>query len=121
MYRSGRVVPLWFQGSVVSYSNSSQEPMCLGVADVVLEQHGAVSVECAQAMAPRRTTAVTNGSGGEYKPVLLAQMAWNTSKAGRHGVFLGFFAIAKSLYSDIQYFNGDRQQIRAQALCPCIS
>lgn len=101
----------WFQGSVVSYSNQVKTDV-LGVADVVLEQHGAVSVECAQAMARGvqlllqtavavSTTGVAGPDGGtRAKPV---------------GMVCFGFAIGKKLYSDIQYFNGDRQQIRAQA------
>ncbi|MCL5255519.1 MAG: CinA family protein [Gammaproteobacteria bacterium] len=101
----------WFQGSVVSYSNQIKTDV-LGVSDVVLEQHGAVSVECALAMARGAqlllqtavavsTTGIAGPDGGSRnKPV---------------GMVCFGFAIGKKLYSDIQYFQGDRQQVRQQA------
>lgn len=40
----------WFDGGVIAYSNAVKESL-LGVPTDILERHGAVSVECAAAMA----------------------------------------------------------------------
>lgn len=101
----------WFQGSVVSYSNQVKTDV-LGVPDVILEQHGAVSTQCAEAMARGAqlllqaavavsTTGVAGPDGG--------------SRAKPVGMVCFGFAIGKQLYSDTQYFKGDRSQVRAQA------
>ncbi len=70
----------WFKGSVVAYSNELKREI-LGVSDTILKQNGAVSRECAVAMAEKvrkitgadfsvSTTGIAGPSGGSpEKPV----------------------------------------------------
>lgn len=101
----------WFQGGVISYSNQLKEQL-LGVSPWTLRSHGAVSQPTAEQMAlgarqrlqadyAIATTGIAGPGGGTAdKPV---GMVW--------------FALAgeKGIYSDIQYFRGNRGAVREQA------
>jgi nicotinamide-nucleotide amidase len=77
----------WFERGLVVYSNQAKQDL-LGVPPEVLEQFGAVSRECAQAMArgllvmtpAHWAVAVTGiagpGGGSPEKPVGLVWLAW---------------------------------------------
>lgn len=84
----------YFVGSVVSYSNSVKHKL-LGVSNEVLEKHGAVSQECALAMADGvrlllgsdiavSTTGIAGPGGGTpEKPVGLVYIALSTPDGPR--------------------------------------
>ncbi|EGN75700.1 competence/damage-inducible protein CinA-like protein [Idiomarina sp. A28L] len=102
----------WFEGGIVSYSNAMKSNL-LGVSDNLLSNFGAVSPECAAAMAKGvckllgvavgvSTTGIAGPSGGSAeKPV---------------GMVCFGFSVAENTWTDIQYFNGDRDQIRQQTV-----
>lgn len=98
----------WFERGFVSYSNASKVQL-LGVPWPLIEQHGAVSQQTAQAMArgaaqqaqAHVAVAVTGVAGPEggsaHTPV---------------GTVCFGFALPGQLISRAQYFAGDRNQIR---------
>lgn len=102
----------WFERGLVTYSNRAKEEL-LGVAPDLLAQFGAVSRECAEAMArgvlvmtpADWAVAVTGiagpGGGSPEKPVGLVWFAW----AQRGG----------ALAVESRQFSGSREQIRAAA------
>lgn len=102
----------WFERGLVTYSNRAKQDL-LGVPPEILEQFGAVSRECAEAMARGLLVmtpadwaiAVTGiagpGGGSPEKPVGLVWMAW----AQRGG----------SLDSKYMQFSGEREQVRQAA------
>ncbi|MCW5588814.1 MAG: CinA family protein [Legionellales bacterium] len=101
----------WFDRGFVTYSNSSKVQM-LNVAMPLLDQFGAVSQEVVRAMAEGAidnsdaeiaiaTSGIAGPTGGSpEKPVGLVWFAWKTPT---------------TLFSECQYFSGDRRAIRAQA------
>lgn len=102
----------WFEGGIVSYSNAMKANL-LGVSDSVLNDFGAVSAECAAAMAKGvckllnvpvgvSTTGIAGPSGGtKEKPV---------------GMVCFGFSVAENTWTDIQYFSGNRDQVRQQTV-----
>lgn len=102
----------WFERGLVTYSNRAKQEL-LGVAPDLLAQFGAVSRECAEAMArgvlvmtpADWAVAVTGiagpGGGSPEKPVGLVWFAWAQRGA----------AIAV----ESQQFSGSREQIREAA------
>jgi nicotinamide-nucleotide amidase len=105
----------WFDRGFVTYSNAAKTDM-LGVPAVLIDEHGAVSEEVAQAMAvgaleqslANISGAVTGiagpGGGSAYKPVGMVCFAWATRQPGPPHVLV-----------HTRYFTGDRQQVREQA------
>lgn len=105
----------WFDRGFVTYSNAAKTDM-LGVPAVLIDEHGAVSEEVAQAMAvgaleqslANISGAVTGiagpGGGSAYKPVGMVCFAWATRQPGPPQVLV-----------HTRYFTGDRQQVREQA------
>lgn len=100
-----------FLGGVVSYSNEVKREL-LGVPQEVLERAGAVSAECAEAMAA--------GARGRLKADVAVSV---TGIAGPDGgtpakpvgmVFLGV-ATAAGVESERCQFSGDRESVRRQA------
>jgi nicotinamide-nucleotide amidase len=103
----------WFERGLVTYSNRAKQEL-LGVSAEVLAHAGAVSRECAQAMARGLlvmtpadwAVAVTGiagpGGGTPDKPVGLVWFAW----AHRHG----------PVDVDSRRFSGDREAVRAAAV-----
>lgn len=102
----------WFERGLVTYSNRAKQEL-LGVPLDLLNQFGAVSRECAEAMARGLMVmtpadwgvAVTGiagpGGGSPEKPVGLVWMAWAQRGA--------------SIESQYFQFSGNREQVRAQA------
>lgn len=107
----------WFASGVVTYSNAAKQAL-LGVDDEVLRRHGAVSRECALAMADgarRRfdvdlAVAVTGiagpGGGSAQKPVGTVWIAW----AGE-----SLPACAQGFV-----FEGNRERIRRQSVAAAL-
>lgn len=103
----------WFEGGLVTYSNATKVAL-LGVDAMLLERHGAVSVETAAAMASgaRRVlgvdlaVAVTGvagpGGGSATKPVGL--------------VCFGFAADGRATATESRIFAGARHAVRAQSV-----
>nr|WP_194756051.1 CinA family protein [Aliidiomarina indica] len=102
----------WFEGGVVCYSNAIKENV-LGVSPEILEQEGAVSERCAEALAKGvkhlcnvdvalSVTGIAGPGGGRKdKPV---------------GMVCFGFQIGKNTWTDIQYFSGDRAEVRTQSI-----
>ena len=106
-----------FLGGVVAYANSAKAGL-LGVPSEVLERHGAVSAETAEAMA-RGIRARLSTDGGPASVSLLAIST--TGVAGpdiQDGQPVGtvFVGLASSQAVSTQHFHfsGDRQSIRLQ-------
>lgn len=103
----------WFERGFVTYSNEAKQEM-LGVTRETLDRHGAVSVATAQAMAAGAlqrsradwAVAITGvagpGGGSPDKPVGMVCFGW----AGPDGI----------VATDMQYFAGNREQVRAQSV-----
>lgn len=103
----------WFEGGYVTYSNAAKMHM-VGVPELTLAQHGAVSLATAQAMAQGAlrqgqanvSLAITGiagpGGGSSEKPVGTVCFAWASE----------MFATV----TDKQLFTGDRQAIRQQSI-----
>lgn len=103
----------WFDRGFVSYTNQSKQDM-LGVRAGLLEQQGAVSEPVARAMAEGALTnsqgdmsvAITGiagpGGGSANKPVGLVWFAWAARDGWRH--------------SEHRVFDGDRHEVREQAV-----
>lgn len=103
----------WFERGFVTYSNLSKAQM-LGVSADLIAQHGAVSEQVASAMAlgaqhrsrakvTLSVTGVAGPSGGtETKPVGMVCFGWCVND--------------DPVITATQYFSGDRQGIRAQAV-----
>lgn len=102
----------WYEGGVISYSNALKIKL-LNVAPELLDLHGAVSEPVAAAMATGArlqtgvdmTVSITGiaGPGGNsaQKPVGLVCFAWAT---------------ASGVEAESCYFQGDRDQVREQAV-----
>lgn len=102
----------WFDRGFVTYSNAAKIEM-LGVSASTIEQHGAVSLETAAAMAQgalahsaaqvsASITGIAGPEGGsEHKPVGTVCFAWMGSNI--------------QLQTSLQHFKGDRQAVRQQA------
>jgi len=103
----------WFEGGLVTYSNATKAAL-LGVDAMLLERHGAVSMETAAAMATgaRRVlgvelavavTGVAGPAGGSAaKPVGL--------------VWFGFAADGRATTTESRVFAGARRAVRAQSV-----
>lgn len=105
----------WFDRGFVTYSNVAKQSM-LGVPATLIAQHGAVSVQVAEAMAAGAlahsqasiAAAITGiagpGGGSAFKPVGTVCFAWAIRLGARSRVI-----------SDTHHFAGDRSQVREQA------
>lgn len=102
----------WFERGLVTYSNQAKQDL-LGVPPEIIARHGAVSRECAEAMARGLMVmtpadwgvAVTGiagpGGGSPEKPIGLVWLAW-TQRGGL-------------LESEYRQFAGGREQVRQAA------
>ena len=102
----------WFERGLVVYSNQAKQDL-LGIAPELLDRHGAVSRECAEAMArgllvmtpAHWAVAITGiagpGGGSPEKPVGLVWLAWQ-QRGGQ-------------VESEVLQLPGSREQIRAAA------
>lgn len=103
----------WFEGGFITYSNAMKQRL-LGVSAELLEQQGAVSGGCVEAMAhgalanssAQLSVAVSGiagpGGGCQEKPVGTVWIAWARSD--------GLSQSARF------HFNGNRQSVRDQAV-----
>lgn len=103
---------VWFERGFVSYSNESKTGL-LGVASDLIQAHGAVSQEVAQAMAAgalahsraQVAVAVTGvagpGGGSAAKPVGTVWLAWATPTG---------------VSAELAHFAGDRAAVREAAV-----
>ncbi|MCM8856144.1 MAG: nicotinamide-nucleotide amidase [Candidatus Thiodiazotropha sp.] len=103
----------WFDRGFVTYSNQAKQAM-LGVTTDTLQQHGAVSKEVVCEMtegALRKSGAEVAvaisgiagpGGGSAEKPVGTVCFAWQIK--------------GKALFTGEEWFDGDRQQVRWQAV-----
>lgn len=103
----------WFERGFVTYTNLAKQEM-LAVSEEILQAHGAVSEQTVLAMAQgaidhsaaKVALAISGiaGPGGatEQKPVGMVCFAW---------VYDG-----QNQRSEVQYFSGDRQAVREQAI-----
>lgn len=103
----------WFERGFVTYSNASKQE-CLSVSKHTLEQYGAVSQQTAEAMAlgaiqhshadiSVAITGIAGPDGGtKDKPVGTVWFAWSQ----KNGL----------CESQCQHFQGDRENIRRQAV-----
>lgn len=102
----------WFEAGVVSYSNAAKQHF-LGVSEAMLAEHGAVSLQTAEAMAQgmlKQTSADIT--------VAITGIAGPTGGTLEKPVGMLCFAIASRLYPTLvieQRFSGDRAQVRQQA------
>lgn len=102
----------WFERGFVTYSNEAKQDM-LGVPSNILQQHGAVSEAVVLAMARGALqhsraqvsiaiSGIAGPTGGSAtKPVGTVWIAWATPE---------------QLFAKLFVFNGDRQQVREQAV-----
>lgn len=107
----------WFERGFVTYSNAAKIEL-LGVDPLLIERHGAVSEQVAQAMAQgtlarspaQAAVAVTGvagpGGGSADKPVGTVWFAWATP-AG--------------LASEVRHFGGDRTAVRQATLAHALA
>jgi nicotinamide-nucleotide amidase len=105
----------WFDRGFVTYSNEAKAEL-IGVSPTLIENHGAVSEEVAQAMArgalansrAQVSIAITGiagpGGGSAHKPVGMVCFAWGIE----HKDLI-------NIHSKTQQFSGDRQMVREQA------
>jgi nicotinamide-nucleotide amidase len=103
----------WFQGAAVTYSNGLKQAL-LGVTAATLENHGAVSRECALEMVAGAlvrldatiavaVTGVAGPSGGTpAKPVGTVWIAWQRRGGEAH--------------ARLFHFDGDREEVRRQTV-----
>jgi nicotinamide-nucleotide amidase len=103
----------WFDAAAVTYSNRAKQVL-LGVTADTLERHGAVSRECAQAMASGAlarfdatvavaVTGIAGPSGGTPdKPVGTVWIAWRRRGGER--------------CAEVFHFDGDRDAVRRQTV-----
>ena len=108
----------WFDRGFITYSNAAKSEM-LGVDSALIASDGAVSESVARAMAAGAqreagvevAVAVTGiagpGGGSEAKPVGTVWFAW-ADRSGRH-------------HSLLARFDGDRRQVRQQAVRQALS
>ena len=105
----------WFDRGFVTYSNEAKTEL-IGVSPTLIENHGAVSEEVAQAMArgalrnsrAQVSIAITGiagpGGGTAHKPVGMVCFAWEIAHKG-----------LINIHSKTKQFSGDRQMVREQA------
>jgi len=103
----------WFERGLVTYSNEAKQEL-LGIAQEILDEHGAVSEETATAMAEGAlqyshadlSVAITGiagpDGGSEEKPVGMVCFAWGDNNTGR-------------IRTTTVRFAGSRLKIRTQA------
>ncbi len=113
----------WFERGFVTYSNAAKHEL-LGVDWALIERHGAVSEEVARAMAlgalrhsraqvALAVTGVAGPTGGSAdKPVGTVWLAWGVP--GSSGPSMG--AESAWIKTELCHFEGDRSEVRAQAM-----
>ena len=110
-----------FKGGVISYANEIKRGL-LSVPEKILAEHGAVSAECAAAMAEgvRRLSGFAGektGSGADLA-VAVTGIAGPDGGSREKPVGLVWFAVASETGTAVskEIFSGDRKAIRAAAI-----
>lgn len=103
---------LVFQGGIISYSNEIKERL-LGVSHETLEAHGAVSAECAEAMALGAAKALDTDIA-----VSITGIAGPDGGTPEKPVGTVWFGIASrgEAHTKLCTFNGDRDLVRTNAV-----
>ncbi len=108
----------WFDGGVVSYSNAAKQAL-LGVREQTLNDHGAVSAECAREMVVGvrarfdadiavSVTGIAGPTGGSAdKPVGTVWIAWQRRHGKPEALLVGF--------------DGDRESVRRQTVAAALT
>lgn len=101
-----------FAGSAVCYSNDAKINI-LGISECLLAQHGAVSAECAEAMA----VAATEKFGTDYALSVtgFAGPGGGTDDNPVGTVFIGY-ATPTGVWSKKVFMHGDRAQVKLRAV-----
>lgn len=101
-----------FAGSAVCYSNDAKINI-LGISECLLAQHGAVSAECAEAMA----VAATEKFGTDYALSVtgFAGPTGGTDENPVGTVFIGY-ATPTGVWSKKVFMHGDRAQVKLRAV-----
>ncbi len=101
-----------FAGSAVCYSNDAKINI-LGISECLLAQHGAVSAECAEAMA----VAATEKFGTDYALSVtgFAGPGGGTDENPVGTVFIGY-ATPTGVWSKKVFMHGDRAQVKLRAV-----
>jgi nicotinamide-nucleotide amidase len=101
-----------FAGSAVCYSNDAKINI-LGISECLLAQHGAVSAECAEAMA----VAATEKFGTDYALSVtgFAGPGGGTDENPVGTVFIGY-ATPTGVWSKKVFMHGDRGQVKLRAV-----
>ncbi|MCL1887099.1 MAG: CinA family protein [Betaproteobacteria bacterium] len=102
----------WFDCGFVTYSNASKSKM-LNVPESLIHQHGAVSGEIAAAMA-KGALAVTNGTIA----IAATGIAGPDGGTATKPVGTVWFGLAGNnrVYTEQQFFSGNRQAVRNQSV-----
>ncbi|MDN3650324.1 CinA family protein [Reinekea marina] len=102
---------VWFDGGWVTYSNEMK--MKLGVPRVLIDDHGAVSKQVAEAMA-----ASGQAESGADWAISVTGVAGPGGGSVEKPVGLVWFGLASksAVYSFKRYFRGDRETIRRQTV-----
>jgi len=101
-----------FAGSAVCYSNDAKINI-LGISECLIAQHGAVSAECAEAMA----VAATEKFGTDYALSVtgFAGPGGGTDENPVGTVFIGY-ATPTGVWSKKVFMHGDRAQVKLRAV-----
>ena len=102
----------YFLGSIVAYVNDAKAKL-LGVSSAILSERGAVSPECAEAMARGARTAFGSDLG-----VSTTGIAGPTGATDRKPIGLVYTALANETSVHVQehHFSGDRQAVTVAAI-----
>lgn len=103
----------WFDRGFVTYSNQAKQEM-LGVAEITLETHGAVSQETVEEMA----SGALKNSHADYS-LSVSGIAGPDGGSANKPVGLVWFAWAYQdtvITSEKKVFSGDRNEVREQAV-----
>lgn len=102
----------WFNGGFITYTNALKHS-CLGVPQLLLQTHGAVSAECVEAMA----RGARQQAGSDWS-VAVSGVAGPSGGSAEKPVGLVWMAVANPSGCDTfaARFAGDRAEVRRQTI-----
>lgn len=103
---------LWYQCGYITYHN--EDKVNLGVPAAIIEKHGAVSLECAEAMAAAAAT-----RHNKYHYILTITGIAGPTGGTRHkpvGTVCFGWQAAEEIKTALRHFHGNREAIRSQAI-----
>jgi len=108
----------WFEYGFVSYGNNAKATM-LNVDLALIEEHGAVSSEVAEAM----VVGALEASGAQLALAVtgIAGPEGGTPDKPIGTVWFAFAAVGKGVVSACQHFEGDRDTVRRQTVSTALS